>query len=233
MSSLPGGSVAERLTALRGRIAAAALGAGRPADSVRLVAVSKYASPEQVLEAYAAGQREFGESRIQSALPRIDALPADVVWHLVGHLQGNKVNKVLGRFELIHSVDSWELASRLSDRSQSRELLSQILVQVNCSGEMSKSGIPPEEAESLLLSLRELRGIMVRGLMTMAPLDGGAEATRASFRRLAGIRDKVMALDHPELALDQLSMGMTGDFEVAIEEGATIIRVGSAIFGEG
>ncbi len=232
MSSLPGESIAERLSALRGRIAGAALRAGRPADSVRLVAVSKYASPEQVRQAYAAGQREFGESRIQSALPKIDALPADVVWHLVGHLQGNKVNKVLGRFELIHSVDSWDLAQRLSERSRDRELLSQILVQVNCSGEASKSGIPPAEAEPLLISLRELKGIMVRGLMTMAPLEGGIEEARASFRRLAGIRDQVATLDHPELALDQLSMGMTGDFEAAVEEGATIIRVGSAIFGE-
>ncbi len=232
MSSLPGESIAERLSALRGRIAGAALRAGRPADSVRLVAVSKYASPEQVRQAYAAGQREFGESRIQSALPKIDALPADVVWHLVGHLQGNKVNKALGRFELIHSVDSWELAQRLSERSRDRELLSQILVQVNCSGEASKSGIPPREAEPMLLALRELKGIMVRGLMTMAPLEGGIAGARASFRRLAGIRDRVAALDHPELALDQLSMGMTGDFEAAVEEGATIIRVGSAIFGE-
>ncbi len=226
------GSVAERLANLRGRIAAAALRAGREPDSVRLVAVSKYASPEQVREAYEAGQREFGESRIQSALPKIDALPADVVWHLVGHLQGNKVNKALGRFELIHSVDSWDLARRLSERSLDRELLSQVLIQVNCSGEMSKSGVGPGEAAALLLSLRELKGLLVRGLMTMAPIAGGEESARESFRLLAGIRDQVAALDHPELPLDQLSMGMTGDFESAVEEGATIIRVGSAIFGE-
>ncbi len=226
--------VAGRLAALRVRIEAAARRAGRDPAGVRLVAVSKYASPEQVLEAYAAGQREFGESRIQSALPRIDALPQDVVWHLVGHLQSNKVNKALGRFDLIHSVDGFDLARRLSEKSLEREIMSQVLVQVNCSGEVSKTGLDPAEADEFLYSLSSLRGILARGLMTMAPPLGeaGAEAVRESFRLLAGIRERVRAADRPELPLGELSMGMTGDFEIAVEEGATLLRIGSALFSD-
>lgn len=226
--------VAERLAALRARIDAAARKAERDPATVRLVAVSKYATPEQVRDAYAAGQREFGESRIQSALPRIDALPQDVVWHLVGHLQSNKVNKALGRFDLIHSVDGYDLARRLSDKSRDRELMSQVLVQVNCSREASKTGLDPAEAEEFLLSLAELKGILVRGLMTMAPPLGeaGEDGVRESFRLLAGIRERMLEADRPELPLDELSMGMTGDFEIAIAEGATLLRIGSALFAE-
>lgn len=231
MTAEPAGAqVAARLAAVRARIAAAARRAGRDPGDVRLVAVSKYATPEQVRAAYDAGQREFGESRVQNALPRIEALPADVVWHLIGHLQSNKVNKVIGRFELIHSVDSLELARRLANKSAERELATQVLVQVNCSGEAAKAGVDPDAATELLQALRALRGIVVRGLMTMGPLGGDEAAIRASFRRLAELRARMLALDLPELPLDQLSMGMSGDLELAVEEGATLVRVGGAIF---
>jgi pyridoxal phosphate enzyme (YggS family) len=231
MSEPPREQVGERLREVRARVAEAARRAGRSPGSVRVVAVSKTATPAQVLGAYAAGQREFGESRVQDALPKLDLLPEDVVWHLVGHLQSNKVNKVLGRFDLIHSVDGRELAERLSEKSLQRELLTPVLLQVNCSGEESKHGVAPGEAEALALALQELRGIVVKGLMTMAPLAGGAEAARASFRQLATLRDALQRRDLPRLPVDELSMGMSGDYEIAVEEGATILRVGTAIFG--
>jgi hypothetical protein len=231
VSELPGEPVAARLAWLRARIAAAAARAGRDPAGPRLVAVTKSASSAQLAAAYAAGLREFGENRVQDALPKLDALPADVVWHLVGHLQSNKVNKVLGRFELIHSVDSWELAQRLAEKARERELVCQVLVQVNCSGEPSKSGLAPEAAEDFVLSLQGLDGLLVRGLMTMAPLAGGAAAARASFRQLAALRARLAARDLPRLPLAELSMGMSGDFEIAVEEGATLLRIGRALFG--
>ena len=233
MNEPPREQVGQRLREVRARIVEAARRAGRSPAAVRLVAVSKVATPAQVLGAYAAGQREFGESRVQDALPKLDLLPDDVVWHLIGHLQSNKVNKVLGRFDLVHAVDGFELGQRLSEKSLERELLTPVLLQVNCSGEESKQGVSPGEAEDLALALAELRGIVVKGLMTMAPplQSGGAEAVRASFRQLAALRDGLRGRDLPRLPVEELSMGMSGDFEIAVEEGATILRVGAAIFG--
>ncbi|MCP4546217.1 MAG: YggS family pyridoxal phosphate-dependent enzyme [bacterium] len=222
--------MAARLSEIRARIGAAAERTGRDPSSIRLVAVSKYAEPEDVLAAYRAGQREFGESRVQVALPKIDALPADVVWHMVGHLQSNKVNKVLGRFDLIQSVDTPELAQRLSEKSATRSIVTPILAQINCSGEESKAGIAPELAEEFVVSLGGLKGIVVQGLMTMAPLDGGREGARRSFAQLSEIHERLLLLDLPELPLGTLSMGMSGDFEVAVEEGANLLRIGGAIF---
>ena len=236
MAPDPAGGAAEiegAFSSLRARIAAAAERAGRNLDEIRLIAISKYASQAAVLAAYGAGQREFGESRIQSALPRIDALPADVVWHLVGHLQANKVNKAIGRFDLIHSVDSLELARRLSEKSIERDLRTAILLQVNCSGEESKTGLAPGEVAAFADAARGLQGVVLRGLMTMGPLDGGEAGARSSFRRLADLFGELRALDRPELPLDTLSMGMSSDFEVAVEEGATLLRVGGALFGAG
>jgi pyridoxal phosphate enzyme (YggS family) len=224
-------ALAPRLARLRARIATAAARAGRDPAALRLVAVTKSASPVQLAAAYAAGLREFGENRVQDALPKLDALPADVVWHLIGHLQSNKVNKVLGRFELIHAVDSWELADRLAAKARERELVCQVLVQVNCSGEASKSGLAPAVAEDFVLSLQALDGLLVRGLMTMAPLDGGETGARASFRLLASLRAQLTARDLPRLPLTELSMGMSDDFEIAIAEGATLLRIGRALFG--
>ena len=222
--------VPRRLAEVRERAAAAAARAGRDPAGVRLVAVCKTVPPDAVAAAYAAGHREFGENRVQEALAKIDALPADVVWHLVGHLQTNKVNKALGRFELIHSVDSERLAERLDAKGREREVVTQILVQVNCSGEPSKHGLEPAAAEDFVLSLAGRRGIVVRGLMTMGPLGGGEAGARDSFRLLADLHRRLRARDLPALPLDQLSMGMSGDYEVSVEEGATLLRVGRAIF---
>jgi hypothetical protein len=230
VSGEAGAALAGRLRQLRARIAAAALRAGRDPAGPRLVAVTKSATSDQLAAAYAAGLREFGENRVQDALPKLEALPADVVWHLVGHLQSNKVNKVVGRFDLIHSLDSWELAERLAAKSREREGVSAVLVQVNCSGEASKSGLPLEAAADFVFSLQALDGLLVCGLMTMAPLAGGAKAARESFRRLAALQARLRARDLPRLPLGELSMGMSGDFEIAVEEGATLLRIGRALF---
>jgi pyridoxal phosphate enzyme (YggS family) len=222
--------VPRRLAALRERVAAAAARAGRDPAGVRVVAVCKTVPPAAVQAAYAAGHREFGENRVPEALAKIDAVAADVVWHLVGHLQTNKVNKALGRFELIHSLDSTHLAERLDAKGREREIVTQVLVQVNCSGETAKHGLDPAEAEDFVLSLRGRRGILVRGLMTMGPLGGGEAGARESFRLLASLHRRLRGRDLPDLPLDHLSMGMSDDYEVAVEEGATLLRVGRAIF---
>jgi PLP dependent protein len=219
-----------RLAEIRDRIRTAALRVGRDEKSIRLVLISKNSPPEAVMAAYEAGHREFGENRVQIALPKIDALPGDVLWHLVGHLQSNKVNKVLGRFDLIHSLDSRELAERLSEKSLSREIVSSVLVEVNCSGDSSKQGLAMDQALEFTRSLADLKGIIVDGLMTIGPLGGGAEGARQAFRDLREIYDVLRSEDHPSLPLRELSMGMTDDFEIAVEEGATLLRVGRAVF---
>ncbi len=220
-----------RLAEVRKRIEAAAARSGRDAESIRLVLISKNSPPEAVMAAYGAGHREFGENRVQVALPKIDALPADVVWHLVGHLQSNKVNKVLGRFDLIHSLESRNLAERLSEKSLEREIVSPVLVEVNCSGDAGKNGVPVDQALEFTRSLVDLKGLVVDGLMTIGPLGGGAEGAREAFRELRETYDTLRGEDHPSLPLRELSMGMTDDFEIAVEEGATILRVGRAVFG--
>jgi len=222
--------VPRRFEEIGRRVAAAAELSGRAGERIRLVAVTKTVPPEAVRMAYDWGHREFGENRVQDALAKIEALPADVNWHMVGHLQSNKVNKVLGRFDLLHSLDSRRLAERLSEKSLARDLRSAVLVEVNCSGDASKAGLDPAEAEDFVLDLASLEGIVVQGLMTIGPLGGGAEGAREAFRQLRGIFDSLRARDLPELPLRELSMGMTDDFEIAVEEGATILRVGRALF---
>jgi hypothetical protein len=208
----------------------ASLRSGRASDSARLIAVTKSANPEQVLELYECGQREFAENRVQDALRKIELLPEDVVWHMVGHLQSNKVNKVLGRFEMIHSLDSLKLAGILSQKSRDREFRTSLLLEVNCSGDSDKSGVLPGDAEEFALSLQDYPGILLRGLMTIGPLGGGERGAREAFRLLREIRDRIRARNAPGLLLEELSMGMSEDFEIAIEEGASMVRVGRSLF---
>lgn len=224
--------VGRRLKDLRDRIEAAALRVGRDPSDVRLVAITKNAPLEAIEAAYAVGQREFGENRVQDALPKIDLLPDDVVWHLVGHLQSNKVNKVLGRFDLIESVDSFKLAEQLSVKSLAREITTAVMVEVNCSGDESKFGVAPAQAHEFCLALAGLDGILVQGLMTIGPLGGGETGAREAFRLLRKLRDDLIALDRPDLSPGVLSMGMSSDYEVAVEEGANLVRVGRAIFAD-
>jgi len=210
-------------------MAEAARRAGRDPASVRLVLASKTVPAERIALAVEAGARLFGENRVQEATGKIDALEGrGIAWHFIGHLQKNKVKYIIGRFELIHSVDSAALARTISEKSLEHGLVTPILIQVNISGEASKSGVGPEELGETLQAVAALPGVRVDGLMGIPPYDPDPEASRPYFKALAGLRERHQG----RVALQELSMGMSGDFEVAIEEGATLVRVGSAVFGE-
>jgi len=214
---------------VRARIAEAALRGGRRPESVQLVAVTKTVGPERIREAVACGLRVFGENRVQEARAKVSEVPG-VSWHLIGSLQRNKVKEALRLFEVIHSMDSVGLAEELSRRSMERGTRrAEVLLQVNISQEPQKHGVAPEEAERVVGAVLELQGLRLRGLMGMAPLVETPEAARPSFRRLRELRDR-LGEAFPEAGVCELSMGMTDDFEVAIEEGATIVRVGRALF---
>ena len=214
---------------VRARIAEAALRSGRRPESVLLVAVTKTVGVDRIREAVVCGLRVLGENRVQEARAKVPEVPG-VSWHLVGSLQRNKVKEALGLFEVIHSVDSLGLAEEISRRAEGGSSSPvEALVQVNISGEPQKHGVPPEDAAGLLVQALRLPGLRVRGLMGMGPLVPDPEAARPYFRRLREVRDRLR--DALNVAgLEDLSMGMTDDFEVAIEEGATIVRVGRALF---
>lgn len=216
--------IAANLAAVRGRIAAAALRAGRDPADVQLVAVSKSFPAEAVVEAYTAGQPLFGENRVQEAVTKAAELRefgVAPVWHLIGRLQTNKVRAAAGLFAMIHSVDSLRLAEALNARVEGRL---PVLIEVNAGGEATKGGFIPAETLAAIEQIRALPRLDVQGLMTVAPAAPDPELVRPVFRRLAALAR--------DLGLRELSMGMSGDFEVAIEEGATLVRIGSAIFGD-
>ena len=218
------------LAAVRGRIAAAAARAGRRSDEVALVAVTKGHSLETVREAAAAGLRDLGESRVQEALAKQRAWPdAPVRWHLIGHLQRNKAKLAVGRFVLIHSLDSLRLADALEGAAADAGVVQDVLVEVNVAREPQKSGALPEEAEALVRHAAGLPHLGVRGLMTIAPYDAPPEVQHRVFRELRQLRD-ALATSSAELSV--LSMGMSADFEAAVEEGATLVRLGTILFGE-
>jgi pyridoxal phosphate enzyme (YggS family) len=221
-----------RLAEVRARIDAAARGAGRDPSSVRLVAVSKTFPVDSVREAYAAGQRDFGENRVQEALEKIDAatdLP--LRWHLLGHLQTNKARKAASSFAMIQSVDSVELLQKLDAAAAEGGHSPELLVQVDLAGEATKFGAPPEDARRILDAGMRCRAARVTGLMILPPFPDNAEDSRPWFQKLRALRDRWADAGIPREMLQELSMGMSGDFEVAIQEGATIVRVGTAIFG--
>jgi pyridoxal phosphate enzyme (YggS family) len=222
-------TIQERFSGVRDRIAKAARRAGRNPGEVELVAVSKKQSAELIREAVDAGQLLFGENRVQEAMVKIPSLPGSLRWHLVGHLQSNKIRKALPLFELIHSVDSAELAGEIDRIAGEMGLFPRVLLEVNVSGEGSKHGFRPEQLERDLETLLALPRLQVEGFMTMAPLAPEAEAARPFFAGLRELRDRMAA--RAGIPFGILSMGMSGDFEVAVEEGATLVRVGSAIFG--
>jgi pyridoxal phosphate enzyme (YggS family) len=225
--------IAANLGAVRQRIAAAAARAERDPADVLLVAVSKTHPLAAIAAAAAAGQRDFGENRLEELWPKVEAARAaglDAAWHFIGTIQSRKTGEAVGPWAMIHSVDRAKIAQRLSrDAAAASEVLP-VLLEVNVSGEASKHGFAPAELLSIAPQLAALTGIRIEGLMTMAPLADDAEETRPVFRALRLLRDE-LAVQCPQVAWRHLSMGMTNDFEVAIEEGATIIRVGSAIFG--
>ena len=226
-------SVAVRLTAVRRRIAAAAWSAGRDPSSVRLVAVSKTFPIEAVREAYAEGQRDFGENRVQEALRKINAsrdLPG-LRWHLIGNLQTNKARKASQAFAVIQSVDSLELLGKLDEAAAAAGTAPELLIQVDLAREATKFGIPEAEVPRLFDRATACRAVRVVGLMTLPPASDTPEDARPWFRRLRELRDQWLDAGVPGQMLRQLSMGMSGDLEIAVQEGATLVRVGTAIFG--
>jgi pyridoxal phosphate enzyme (YggS family) len=213
------------------RISAAAAKAGRNPADVMLLAISKTKPAQAVTLAAEAGQVHFGENRVQEAREKIPGLPDHLVWHLVGHLQSNKARYCPGLFTWIQSIDSVSLGREVARRYREQGSVCKALVQVSVSGEESKSGCDPEDTAVILSALMEEDGIAPVGMMTMPPFDLDPEAARPYFRSLRQLRDKLIKDGFPEENVRELSMGMTGDFEVAVEEGATIVRIGTAIFG--
>lgn len=225
--------IAGRLAAVRERMARAAGRASRRAEEITLVAVSKTHPPELVREAHAAGLRDFGENKIQEAEAKIAALSdlrARLRWHLVGHLQANKAKKAATLFDRIHSVDSAPLALKLEHYAAVAGKSLEVLIQVDLAGEETKHGVGEARLFPLLEALRGLRSVRATGLMILPPFSEDPETTRPYFRRLRELRDRALAQDL--LLGSELSMGMSHDFEAAIEEGATHVRVGTAVFGE-
>jgi len=222
------GSIADNLDAIWQRIGEAIASSGRDKEGVKLVAVSKGRSPDAVLEAVRAGQLVFGENRAQEFRDKIERLQTDLEWHFIGHLQRNKVNMVVGKVALIHSVDSRRLLEAVAARAGELEIVQEILLQVNVSGEESKYGMEEGEVGRMLAAAQDLPGVRVRGLMTIAPL-GSPQEARPCFRRLRELEEE-LAQEYPAQGIDILSMGMTQDFEVALEEGANMVRIGTAIF---
>ena len=215
---------------IRSRLAAAAARAGRSPDDVRIVAVTKGQPLDRAREAVAEGLLELGESRVQEALGKQAAWPdAPVRWHLLGHLQRNKVKLVVGRFALIQSLDSIRLADALDAAAAAAGLVQEVLLEVNVGREPQKTGASPDEVPLLLAHAIALPHLAVRGLMTIAPFTEDADVQRRTFRELRLLRDSLATAD---VSLGVLSMGMSGDFEIAVEEGATMVRLGTVLFGE-
>ena len=203
---------------------------GREPLSVQLVAVSKYSTVESILEAYSAGCRVFGESRVQDLLQKIEALPKDIQWHLIGSLQKNKVRKVIGKCVLIHSVHSFPLLKKIDECSLEEGVKTSILLQVNVSGEESKQGLSIKEWRELLPSILLLKSVKVEGLMTMAPFTEDKAIIKECFNKLKNFREELLPFKTDLHTFAHLSMGMSMDYPIAIAEGATLVRVGSAIF---
>jgi len=222
--------ITKNLEHVREQIAQAVTKAGRAVEEVDLVAISKTHDAERVREAINAGQGLFGESRVQEARAKIPELPSNLRWHFVGHLQKNKIRHALPLFELIHSVNSLAVAQDMNRIAEEEGLHPRVLLEVNVAGEGSKFGFKPETARAEMETLLALNRLLIEGLMIIPPLAEEAEASRKYFIKLRELRDSLEK--EFELKLPHLSMGMTNDFVIAVEEGATLVRVGTAIFGE-
>jgi pyridoxal phosphate enzyme (YggS family) len=229
-------SIPQNIAAIRERISSAVRKAGRSTDNVALVAVSKTHPAEHIREAYDAGIRVFGENRVQEFAGKAGALTelTAAEWHMIGHLQTNKAGKAAELFSAVDSVDSVKLAEKLDAAARALNRKLRVLIEINVGGEAAKSGVAPDsrELEALLLAAPRFEALEFRGLMTVPPFTDDPEGARPYFRRLRELRDAIAARRLPAIHLDVLSMGMSHDFEVAIEEGSTCVRVGTAIFGE-
>ncbi len=226
------GTIAGRVRAVLDEMQRAAARAGRLPESVRLIAASKTVSVERLRQAVDAGVRHLGENRLQEALPKIDTLEREgVVWHFIGTLQRRKVRSVVGRFETIHSVDSLALAEEIDRQAKTAGLRQRVLLEVNLAGEVSKGGFEPTTLVAALESLNGFEHLDIRGLMAIPPPTPTAEDARPYFRQLRTLAQALTARGYRNINMQELSMGMSHDYPVAIEEGATYVRVGTAIFG--
>ncbi|MCM1526512.1 MAG: YggS family pyridoxal phosphate-dependent enzyme [Bacteroides sp.] len=237
--------IRENMERVRTKISDVCAASGRDVSEVTLIAVSKTKPVELLREAYAAGARDFGENKVQELLDKIPQMPSDIRWHMIGHLQRNKVKYIVDKVYMIHSVDSLRLAEEISREAVKRDITVNILVEVNVAREESKFGVLPEEAQDLVSEIAKLPGIRIKGLMTIAPFVENAEENRPHFQKLRELSVDIMRKNTDnrcmgnimpagaDLPMDSdLSMGMTGDYAVAVEEGATYVRVGTGIFGE-
>lgn len=224
--------IKENLETVRNGITESCRKAGRKPGEVCLIAVSKTKPVEAIREAYEAGCRDFGENKVQELTEKYEQLPKDIRWHMIGHLQRNKVKYLVGKVSLIHSVDSFRLAQEISSEAVKKQVTADILVEVNVAGEESKFGTGCDEAVSLIREIAALPGISVKGLMTIAPYVENPEDNRQYFVKLRQLSVDIMHKNIDNVSMDVLSMGMTGDYTVAVEEGATCVRVGTGIFGE-
>lgn len=221
----------ENLVQVEEKINAACQRAGRSRSEVTLIAVSKTKPIPMLSEVYAEGIRNFGENKVQEILEKHEELPNDIKWHMIGHLQRNKVKSVIDKVSLIHSVDSFRLAEEINIQAKKKNITVPILVQVNIAGEDTKFGITREDAIILTEQIAELDNLRIQGLMTIAPLVNDPEDNRQYFRGIRQLSVDIRNKNIDNVCMDILSMGMTGDYEVAIEEGATMVRVGTGIFG--
>ncbi|MDL2122407.1 MAG: YggS family pyridoxal phosphate-dependent enzyme [Deltaproteobacteria bacterium] len=223
----------KRLSNVKERIKKAAIDCGRDPDTVRLVAVSKTMPKDRVREAIKAGADILGENYIQEARDKINALSSyPVSWHFIGHLQSNKAKYAVKLFDMIHTVDSLKLAKELNKQAKKINKIQKILIQVNISMESTKSGVHEEDAQKLIKEISLFENILIKGLMTMPPFFNNPEEAGPYFSALRALRDNIRDKAIKNVNMQELSMGMTGDFEVAIKEGATLVRIGTAIFGE-
>jgi len=205
---------------------------GRKAEDVILIAVSKTKPVELLKEAYEAGARDFGENKVQEIMVKYEHLPSDIRWHMIGHLQTNKVKYIADKVYMIHSVDTVKLAEVISKEAIKAGRVIPVLIEVNVAGEESKFGIAPDECESFIRQIHHLEGIAVSGLMTIAPYVENGEENREHFKSLKQLSVDIMQKNIDNVSMDFLSMGMSGDYETAIEEGANLVRVGTRLFGE-
>ena len=224
--------IRENIKAVEERMAAACNKSGRNAEDVTLIAVSKTKPVEMLKEAYDYGCRDFGENKVQELVDKYEQMPKDIRWHMIGHLQRNKVKYIVDKVCLIHSVDSFRLAEEISKEAMKKNVTVSILIEVNVAGEESKFGTTCEEVLGLVEKIAKLPNIIIKGLMTIAPYVENAEENRQYFEKLRQIYVDIKHKNIDNVYMDVLSMGMTGDYEIAVMEGATHIRVGTGIFGE-
>lgn len=223
--------IADNLSQIEEKIALACERAGRSREEVKLIAVSKTKPVEDIQEAIAYGVRSFGENKVQELKEKMEILGEELDWHLIGHLQTNKVKYIVGKVSLIHSLENMRLAEALDKEAKKRKTTVDVLVEVNVAKEDSKFGIKPEDAEGFIRQVSEFENIRIKGLMTVAPYTDISEENRKYFKELKKIMVDLNSKNIHNVNMDVLSMGMTGDYEVAIEEGATLVRVGTGIFG--